>query len=255
MTEMFGLRTPVPAGRAPAWADSDAAASPPGAAAGAGAGAGSAGLSASSALRMAASSVTGGGGGGLTSVWAHARLGATAAARATATIARVMGPHATRGGRVAQRGWPRLNPGANSGNERSVGAWLWSRRYHVIYLVLAAWFVRKTLASYDRHTGFTVMETFGEKFADRRLAQLREVPIHTRPDSYGYDGQWYAQVAVAGNPLAPELRGALDSPAYRARRSLMPVLAHLAGLGRPVWVLNAYALSGLVCWLLLALAL
>src|SRR6202020_1608324 len=65
-------------------------------------------------------------------------------------------------------------------------------------------------------------------------------------------GQFYAQIAVAGNPFNPELRTALDAPAYRMRRILLPELAHLAGLGRPATTLAAYALSNVVCWVILA---
>ena len=134
---------------------------------------------------------------------------------------------------------------------QSAGVRLWGRRYAVLYLGLALAFAVAIGHSYDRHTGFTSSEAFGERFRARRLPQLHDVPIYTyRGD--GYDGQFYAQLAVAGNPLAPELRLALDSPAYRSRRILLPVLAHLAGLGRPTWVLNAFALSGLLCWWMLA---
>ena len=34
---------------------------------------------------------------------------------------------------------------------------------------------------------------------------------------------------------------AMDSAPYRARRILMPWVAYLVGLGRPFWVLQAYA--------------
>src|SRR5687768_10728595 len=90
---MFGLSRPVPGGRAPAWAEMAAGTSLPTAAGGGGGGGGLA-ASASSALRMAASSVVGG---GATSGWASAGLSATAAIRATTTIARDMGRtlHAT----------------------------------------------------------------------------------------------------------------------------------------------------------------
>ena len=131
---------------------------------------------------------------------------------------------------------------------------LCGRPYAVVYLGLALAFTVAIGRPYDRHTGFTSSEVFGENFRARRLPQLHDVPIYTyRGD--GYDGQFYAQLAVARNPLAPELRVALDAPAYRSRRILLPVLAHLAGLGRPTWVLNAFALSSLLCWWILAWAL
>ena len=137
---------------------------------------------------------------------------------------------------------------------RNAVARLRGRSYAVLYLGLALAFGVAIGRSYDRHTGFTGSEVFGERFRARRIPQLHDAPIYTyRGD--GYDGQFYAQLAVAGNPLAPELRVALDLPAYRSRRLLLPLLAHLAGLGRPSWVLNAFALSSLLCWWILAWAL
>jgi hypothetical protein len=129
--------------------------------------------------------------------------------------------------------------------------WLWNRRYSGLYLIFALAFVGAIASFYDRHTEFTSLEVFGDRFAASRLPQLHDVPIYTYRGG-GYDGQFYAQIAAAGNPLAPSLPAALDSPAYRSRRVLIPVLAHLAGLGHPAWVLNAFALSNLACWLILA---
>jgi hypothetical protein len=105
---------------------------------------------------------------------------------------------------------------------------------------------------YRPAAGLTALEFFGERFAPRRLKRLKTVPIYTLKDSWGYDGQFYAQLAVAGNPFDPELRTALDAPAYRSKRILLPALAHVVGLGRPSWVLNVYAVSNLLCWLVLA---
>jgi len=95
---------------------------------------------------------------------------------------------------------------------------------------------------------------FGERFEPTRVPQLADVPLYTI-DGDGYDGQFYAQVAVTGNPFAPELETALDAPAYRARRVLVPMLAHAVGLGRPGLALIAYEFSNVVAWLILAVLL
>jgi hypothetical protein len=120
------------------------------------------------------------------------------------------------------------------------------------YVVLAALFVMQVARLHDARTGFTPLLIFGDYFAPVRLTRLRHVPVYTYRNTTGYDGQFYAQIAVAGSPFDPELSTALDAPAYRTGRILLPVLAHLAGLGRPAWVLRAYALSNVVCWLILA---
>jgi hypothetical protein len=137
----------------------------------------------------------------------------------------------------------------------SIRAWsapVWDRRYAIVYFGLVAWFLMRLAGFYDPHTRFTSLEWFGDRFEARRLARLRDVPIHTLDDSNGYDGQFYAQLAVAGNPFDPEIPSAIDNAAYRSQRILLPMLAHGLGLGRPSWVLNAYALLGIAFWIALA---
>jgi hypothetical protein len=129
---------------------------------------------------------------------------------------------------------------------------LWSRRHEFIYAAVTIWLVLSVVGAYDAQTGFTSLLVFGDRFAPQRLVRLRDLPLFTYKSSNGYDGQFYAQIAVAGNPFDRELGTALDSSAYRARRVLLPLLAHLAGLGHPAWVLTAYALSNVLCWLILA---
>lgn len=76
--------------------------------------------------------------------------------------------------------------------------------------------------------------------------QPLSVPVVTR--SAGYDGQFYAQVAL--DPLLHDsnLATALDAPAYRARRILVPATAALLGSGNPWWTIQIYALLNVCCW-------
>lgn len=74
------------------------------------------------------------------------------------------------------------------------------------------------------------------------FAALRPPPV----SETGYDGQFYAQLAF--DPAlrrTGELKRALDSPEYRARRIGLPALAWVAGLGRPRAVVTAYSLANL----------
>ena len=139
-----------------------------------------------------------------------------------------------------------------TGTPPSFGAELWGRRYAIVYLALVVRFVIEIGRWHDPHTGFSSLIDFGDQFAARRVASLSDVPLYTYARSSGYDGQFYAQLAVAGNPLDPELDRALDAPGYRARRALLPALVHLAGLGRPAWIIQVYALANLLCFLILA---
>ncbi|MBX3739021.1 MAG: hypothetical protein KF715_20175 [Candidatus Didemnitutus sp.] len=121
-------------------------------------------------------------------------------------------------------------------------------RSAVFWLTLLA-FVLLVAAKYDRAKGFTTLLRFGEPWATHRLPAAQSLPIAVTPTSTGYDGQFYAQIALSPALRDPALETALDAPAYRARRILGPFLAHCAGLGRPWLVLNAFAILNVACWL------
>jgi len=100
--------------------------------------------------------------------------------------------------------------------------------------------------------GFTRFINIGREFVPRGTAVYRATPKYVTaapgPDA-GFDGQWYAEIALDPLLRDPQLRRALDDPAYRADRILLPALAWLGGLGRPFWVLNFFALLNPLFWL------
>ncbi|MEZ5288436.1 MAG: hypothetical protein R2712_27240 [Vicinamibacterales bacterium] len=103
---------------------------------------------------------------------------------------------------------------------------------------------------HDPRTGFTSLPLFGHEFAPTRVPALRGLPIAEEP-AYGYDGQFYAQLAIDPLLRDPATARALDSPAYRARRILLPAVAHVLGAGDAWLTLQVYALLNVVCWLVL----
>lgn len=119
-------------------------------------------------------------------------------------------------------------------------------------VAVMAFVVGNILARWDPVTGFTALPRFGEKFAARQLPALRALPVAPSPGD-GYDGQFYAQIAVEPNATDPDLVNALDKPSYRPRRIVLPWLAHVVGGGEPWRVLQVYALLNVVAWLALAL--
>jgi hypothetical protein len=133
-----------------------------------------------------------------------------------------------------------------------LGARLWRRRFVLVYLACLCAFARQLARFGDRHTGYSSLILFGDHFAPQRLPQLADVPLYTYARQVGYDGQFYAQIAVAGNPFDRDLARALDAPGYRERRILLPLIVHAAGLGRPDLIVQLFALSNLFCLALLA---
>jgi len=119
------------------------------------------------------------------------------------------------------------------------------------HLLLAAMFIWCVARFYDPVTGFTAFVQFGQDFESRTLPVLSEVPHLTEPGS-GYDGQFYAQLALDPLLQSEALRVALDSPEYRGRRILFPAMAWVLGLGRPGLVLQVYSLLNVASWIALA---
>ena len=134
-------------------------------------------------------------------------------------------------------------------------AHFWSRRVELLYVASLVLFITSMAQFHDRETGFTTLIRFGDSFHDQALPAVRAVPHYVVENSGGYDGQFYAQLAVDPLLLDPAIDDALDSPVYRARRILFSWTAFLLGLGQPRRILQAYAIQNVLFWVLLALLL
>ena len=123
-----------------------------------------------------------------------------------------------------------------------------------MYLGTAGVLVILVLASvarfYHPGTGFTALIAFPAGH-DTEVPAMREVPHHDYVFG-SYDGQFYAQMAL--DPLLRDatIDRAMDLPPYRARRILFSWTAWAIGMGRPAWIIEAYALQNVACWLFLA---
>ena len=107
---------------------------------------------------------------------------------------------------------------------------------------------------YSRKDGFLELIYFGQAFEQQSLPEIKEIDP-PRNYEYGYDGQFYAQLAISPLLQDPHLEEALDNPEYRAQRIGLPALANILGLGKPVAVLQVYALLNFVFWIILLLVL
>lgn len=103
---------------------------------------------------------------------------------------------------------------------------------------------------YETRHDLTQMILFGQFFAPCELPEVRQLqPAHDSPA--GYDGQFYAQMAIDPTLQRPDLKAAIDDPEFREQRIFMPTLAFLLGGGRPASILFAYALLNLIFWYVL----
>jgi len=124
--------------------------------------------------------------------------------------------------------------------------------WRAAYLGVVAAFVATVATYYHPGFGFTAFIEFPLANHDSEIPAVRSTPHYDHPESGGYDGQFYAQLAVDPLLRDPAIDTALDTPPYRARRILMSWLSFAIGLGRPAAILQVYALHAVVAWLLLA---
>ncbi len=123
---------------------------------------------------------------------------------------------------------------------------------HRAYWIAASFFAILVALKFNAHTGFTSLIRFGETWQTRRHVLLEGMSVATVPQSNGYDGQFYAQLALDPLLRHPDTGRTLDVPSYRARRILTPGIAFIVGFGNPWWILQVYAVLNVLCWFALA---
>jgi hypothetical protein len=124
--------------------------------------------------------------------------------------------------------------------------------YRAAYGVAIGFFVWNAAQFYVPGKGFTYLILFGGSPGLHHIRELQSVDYYVHKDSYGYDGQYYAQLAVKPILGSRDLRAAMDNLPYRARRILFCWSAYAFGLGQPGLVLQVFAVQNIIAWLLLA---
>lgn len=120
------------------------------------------------------------------------------------------------------------------------------------YWIATCLFLALVASKFSGQTGFTSLIRFGENQVPPRSEKLEGLPLAIVLNSSGYDGQFYAQIALDPTLRDPSTIAALDVPSYRARRILVPATAAVVAGGSPWWTLQVYALLNVACWLTLA---
>lgn len=100
--------------------------------------------------------------------------------------------------------------------------------------------------------GFTAFFQLDASNDHLKLDAFHRYPVYVYRDTGGYDGLYYAQIALDPSLRNPQLPRAMDNLGYRARRILPPALAWLLGAGRPLAVITAYSVLNVIVWLALA---
>jgi len=96
--------------------------------------------------------------------------------------------------------------------------------------------------------GFAGMPLFAKTRIDSTLPEIRALALPTETQ-FGYDGQFYAQLAIDPTLRRDEFDQALDLPAYRSLRIAMPACAWLLGVCDPLRSINVYACLNAFAWI------
>jgi hypothetical protein len=89
------------------------------------------------------------------------------------------------------------------------------------YMVIVAMFVGAFAQFYIPEKGFSYLVSFGGRLPHPRIDALKNLDYYVEADSDGYDAQYYVQIAMAPSLRDPQLKAAVDSLPYRARRILI----------------------------------
>ncbi len=114
-----------------------------------------------------------------------------------------------------------------------------------------AFLLRVYAGIYTPEHGITRFLRVGQEFDARGTAVFRATPKFIDPypaHRWGFDGQLYAEMALDPLLRDPHLHVALDDPPYRGQRILLSWIAWALGLGKPFWVINAFAALNLIFW-------
>ncbi|MDQ8182744.1 hypothetical protein [Pelagicoccus sp. SDUM812005] len=120
------------------------------------------------------------------------------------------------------------------------------KRYLPHFLATAL-FLALLANKYDAEYGFSELAGFGQDYERPQVAALEELSVYEKPNSTGYDGQFYVQIALDPTLSDPAFAAAIDHPSYRARRILQPALAYALGFGQPKLVLQIHSLLNVAC--------
>lgn len=109
----------------------------------------------------------------------------------------------------------------------------------VLFLPFAAWVSHSIwIGEFWEHL------YLGQEFENRAIEPMKGIGVPARTP-YGYDGQFYSQLALDPLLLREDLSRALDIRS-RASRILLPAVCWVAGVGKTKWILSVYIFSNYV---------
>jgi hypothetical protein len=129
-----------------------------------------------------------------------------------------------------------------------------TRAWAILHVIVVAGFLATVASYYHPDVGLTAFLTIpaSDPGSPYELAAVQNAPHFVEPTGGGYDGQFYARLALEPLLRNPAIDPTLDLAPYRARRILMSWTAYAIGLGRPAWVLDVFAIQNVIVWIVFA---
>ena len=124
--------------------------------------------------------------------------------------------------------------------------------YKSLYIFIFGFFLFKVYQYRHPDFGYSALPMFSQNNYEQSVETLKTTSHYTFPGDIGYDGQFYAQLALEPKANSLEIQEALDNYNYRARRILFSWTAWAIGLGDPYWSIQAYGIQNSLFWLLIA---
>ena len=117
------------------------------------------------------------------------------------------------------------------------------------YFTSVLLFIYCLIPSYSENKKFTKLLNIGSTYFKNAVPSLMLMEPYVIDNSLGYDGQFYCQIATDPSLKDPELIKAIDLPAYRAQRILIPFICYVAALGDGIKAIHIYSVINIIFWI------
>ena len=130
-----------------------------------------------------------------------------------------------------------------------------TRQHPIGVLVVAALIIAGGLLITQHHHpvyGFTKFIQLSEIWEKNALPEVPQNPVYVHKNPWGYDGQFYAQLALRPALRDEKLATAIDNFPLRARRPLTNWIAWLVSGGDTARIIHLYAWVNVIGWFVFA---
>ena len=120
--------------------------------------------------------------------------------------------------------------------------------YGSAYLLIVIFVSKHFLGLSHPVVGYAWLPQFGETFLRKQSEEFSNTR-YLALSEYGYDGQFYAKMALDPLLLDPQTPKSFDNPIFRARRVLFSAIPYALGAGNNDRIVQLYSFQNYIFWL------